>query len=49
MSEPRCPKCGFVMCELFDYEEAHGVTYAKPTGAYRCYKCEPIKKEELES
>ena len=48
---PRCPKCGFVMCELFDEQRINeAASYAIPTGKYRCYHCdidvEPSEQEK---
>jgi hypothetical protein len=37
---PKCPKCGFVMCEQFDDRQVGNVTLATPNGKYICYKCE---------
>jgi hypothetical protein len=33
---PRCPTCGFVMCEKFEERTLKGMTLAVPTGVYEC-------------
>ncbi len=36
----KCPRCGTVMCQLFDDKEGpHGITLAVPNGKYKCYRC----------
>ena len=38
---PKCPKCGFVMCEQFDDKPINEhASYAIPNGTYICYHCE---------
>lgn len=42
--DPRCPKCGYTMCELFDYAPMTAVAMAAtPNGKYQCYRCTPVK------
>jgi diadenosine tetraphosphatase ApaH/serine/threonine PP2A family protein phosphatase len=36
MNEPKCPKCGLVMCEQFD-ELPKGIVV--PNGYHACYHC----------
>jgi hypothetical protein len=37
---PRCPKCGFVMCEQFDTQRINErAELATPNGTYICYGC----------
>jgi transposase-like protein len=41
--DPRCPKCGYTMCELFDYQAVTPLAFsATPTGKYQCYHCTPV-------
>lgn len=40
MATPRCPKCGFLMCQQFDEKEVRGLTISIPNGKYICYICE---------
>lgn len=41
---PRCPKCGFVICEQFDTERINDhAELATPNGTYTCYTCTPLK------
>ena len=48
MDSPKCPTCGRVMCEQFDYERINAVAErAVPNGEFRCYLCEPITVVEL--
>lgn len=45
--DPRCPKCGYTMCELFNYEVASPLAFsATPNGKYQCYRCTPVKADE---
>jgi hypothetical protein len=38
--EPKCPTCGYVMCQMFDYTRVNDVaTLAEPNGWYVCYHC----------
>jgi hypothetical protein len=39
--DPRCPKCGYTMCELFDYAETRSpiAISATPNGRFQCYRC----------
>jgi len=37
---PKCPKCGFVMCEQFDEKQERDLTMMIPNGKYVCYHCE---------
>lgn len=42
--DPRCPRCGYTMCELFDYEARPPLAFsATPNGKYQCYHCTPQK------
>lgn len=44
--DPRCPKCGFTMCELADYRELTPlVSTATPNGTYRCFHCSGVQAE----
>ena len=44
MEQPKCPRCGFVMCEQFDDKPGpRGITYAVPNGKFICYQCEDAK------
>lgn len=39
-ASPRCPKCGFVMCEQFDTQRINErAELATPNGTYVCYGC----------
>jgi hypothetical protein len=41
--DPRCPRCGFTMCELFDERTISAyATASTPNGRYQCYHCTPI-------
>lgn len=41
--DPKCPKCGFTMCQLFDERPLNDVaTVAEPNGQYQCYHCTPV-------
>lgn len=41
--DPRCPKCGYTMCQLFDERAVTPLaTVAVPNGKYQCYHCTPI-------
>ena len=41
--DPRCPRCGFTMCQLFDERPLTPLaTAAIPNGKYQCYHCTPI-------
>jgi hypothetical protein len=41
--DQRCPKCGYTMCELFDYEAASPIAFsATANGRYQCYHCTPV-------
>jgi len=43
---PRCPKCGTVMCQQFDYQPVTPLAdIATPNGNYVCYGCAPIGSE----
>lgn len=46
--DPRCPKCGFTMCELSDDRKVSSIlTMAVPNGNYRCFHCPgPDKPKE---
>lgn len=47
MDSPKCPKCGFIMCEQFeDTPGPNGVTYATPNGSFKCYGCNVVKTKE---
>lgn len=42
---PKCPKCGFVMCEQFDevapdWASPDGSAVMVPNGTFKCYHCE---------
>ncbi len=38
---PKCPTCGFVMCQQFDYTRINDIAeYATPNGKFICYHCE---------
>lgn len=40
-TSPRCPKCGYVMCQQFDSQSVNAVAeLAIPNGKYICYHCE---------
>lgn len=42
--DPRCPKCGFTMCELFQYTQVSSNGWrAIPNGDYRCFGCSGVK------
>lgn len=48
--DPRCPRCGFTMCEQFDDKPINAVaSLAIPNGSYRCYHCAPSPRHELTS
>ena len=37
---PKCPKCGFVMCEQFDEKPVTPLaSVVVPNGTYICYHC----------
>lgn len=42
--DPRCPRCGFTMCELSDERKVGSMTLMTPNGRYQCYHCTPIKR-----
>lgn len=42
--DPRCPKCGFTLCEQFNDKPINEVaTLATPNGNYRCYHCSGVE------
>jgi len=42
--EPKCPKCGFVMCQQFDDKKVNEhASVAIPNGSYICYRCKITK------
>lgn len=44
---PKCKRCGFVMCEQFDYKStSRFATLATPNGTFRCYHCTPMTAQE---
>ena len=46
--DPRCPKCGFTMCELFvEHKVGEHAFTVTPNGQYQCYHCTPIKGATL--
>jgi transposase-like protein len=45
--DPRCPKCGYTMCELFDYAATRIAIAlsATPNGKYQCYRCTALEPQ----
>ena len=45
--DPRCPKCGFTMCQLFDERPVTALCVeATPNGKYQCYHCTPLAAQQ---
>lgn len=43
---PRCPKCGYVMCEQFDSRPVNALAdIVTPNGTYICYRCTTLPAE----
>lgn len=41
---PRCPRCGYVMCQQFDDKRVSDrASLAVPNGTYRCYGCGTVQ------
>lgn len=44
---PRCNRCGYVMCQEFDYKHVNGYqTLAIPSGKYSCTFCKSTAAEK---
>ncbi len=47
---PKCPKCGFVMVEDFEYRRVNEhADIAIPTGQFSCFKCKVKVTQKHES
>lgn len=48
--DPRCPTCGYTMCQLFDERQITPLCReATPNGRYQCYHCTPISADPAPS
>jgi hypothetical protein len=48
--DPCCPKCGYTMCQLFDYRTATPLALsATPNGKWQCYHCTPLRSQFSDS
>ncbi len=49
--DPRCPECGYTMCELFDYTATGSpiAFTAIPNGKFQCYHCTPTASDGKDS
>lgn len=46
---PKCPKCGIVMVERFDYKVGPHGTLAIPNGKFHCMRCGMEGKTDAQS